>query len=650
MVPEPKRLWCSSATGHLGKVLTSAGLIACAGKRVLVGSVVMALLGYQPKRAGKDIPGIAAPAWLMFSCMLLVDFAGGQQGTMEQYNFSLSVRENVPNGTLVGDVRDAKFNPPYAKWMPQATDNRTINSFIVDIESGQIITKGELDREEQEHHTIIISTSFVSPKLVIVDIRVLDVNDITPAFLNPVLNVSIPETAQKDHKIPLGSVRDEDLGENSTQKVEIVSGNEENDFILQIKNSSNVDKILDLVVNTYHLDYERTHFYSFVIRATDGGGRYSDMRVNINILDHNDNEPIFNISKYSVKVMENVTVGTPIIQVHATDIDTGENSRITYGIDHISDPEEYFTINATTGWVMVNKPLDYETRYRFSLQLEARDNGSTPQTGKAALDIIVENINEQPANISLQFQPLFNSGHVREDTSVGTLVAVSTIEDVEVKVNSDMEVVLYNSDGYFTLNKTTTGHGLYINSPLDRETKSSFEMSIQITDSGNPPLRASKIFKVIIDDVNDNPPVFEKSEYTADVEETAEVGKEVIKVSATDRDVGANARITYHIQDSSQHLGWFSVDSSTGIITTKATMDCELSPQPVLVIVATDGGDPPLVGSAQVMISVRDVNDKEPEFETSFYSIKIAENRRVGDCVLTVSTCSALPAYLYNFS
>lgn len=612
--------------------MTSAGLAPCSGGSVLHAAVTMALFAHQSHRSRTAIH-----LWMMILSFLPIPLADCQQGTLEQFNFSLSVREDAPNGTTVGEVNGTHFSPPYAKWMPQATDNRTINSFSVDVHTGKITTKGELDREEQDHHTIIISTSYVSPKLVIVDIKVLDVNDVTPTFPNPVLNFNISESAPPTYKIPLGSVRDEDLGENTTQKVEIVSGNEDNDFMLQIKSSSNVDKILDLVVNTYQLDYERTNVYNLVIRATDGGGKYSQMQVNINVIDQNDNEPIFNTSKYSAKIMENVTVGTSIIQVHATDTDDGDNGRITYSIDHRSDPEEYFTINATTGWVRVNKPLDYESHDRFSLTLEARDNGATPQMGTAALDIIVENINEQPANISLQFLPRFASGHVPEGTPRGSLLAVIDVDDPDIHVSSDVEVSLYNSDGFFTLKKVENQLGLYVDLELDRESTPNFEMTLQVTDTGTPPLRANKVFKVIIDDINDNPPVFQKSEYAAEVEETAAVGTMILKVSAFDNDTGANARITYHIQDGTQHMGWFAVDSSTGVITTRSTMDCELSSQPVLIIMATDGGDPPRVGSAQVTISVRDVNNKEPEFETSFYSIKIAENRRVGDCILTVS-------------
>ena len=575
---------------------------------------------------------------VLASCLAPV--SGQQSGEeLQQYYLEFSIREDAKIGTQVGVVRGDRFSPPYTRRIrTQSPDNLTINSFAVDLETGVITTTDYLNREEKDSHTIILTYQPSStPQLVIIEIRILDINDVKPTFMKSTVDVSISESAPKDYKIPLGSVRDEDLGTNSTQTIEIVSGNEDKDFALEVKNSSNVDKILDLVVTQRKLNYERTQLYTLVIRATDGGGQFSEMTVNINVLDQNDNEPIFNMSKYSKRVAENVTVGTQIIRVQATDADSGNNSQISYSIDHRTDPEEYFTIDAVTGWVRVNKPLDYETRSRFALTLEAWDNGNSPLQGTAALDVILENINETPANISLRFEPAFPNALVPEDTPVDTVVAVVLMDGSE-RDAARGQMELYKDAGYFELRRSADSLELVLSSSLNREKDARLDMTLQVTDTGFPPLRASHAFTVIIGDVNDNDPVFSQAEYTATVEETAEVGQEVIRVNATDKDADANGRVTYSLQDGSQHMGWFSVDAVTGAISTRATLDCELSPHPTLVVVATDGGDPPRIGSAQVTISVRDVNDKEPEFETSFYSIKVAENRRVGDCILTVST------------
>ncbi|BFZ24031.1 hypothetical protein BsWGS_27070 [Bradybaena similaris] len=590
--------------------------------------------------------------WCLSVCLCVSLFAVSHQNHLEQYSLSLFVGEDAPVGTLVGEVKGETFGPPYSRWIFQATDNRTMAAFHVDLVHGRILTKGLLDREDQDRHTIIINTSLLRAKLLIIDVRILDVNDVTPTFLTPSVSANIPESAPRYHRIPLGDVRDEDLGENTTQKVEIISGNDDNDFSLEMRNSSSVDKMVDLVVN-YQLDFERTRLYRLVVQATDGGGRSSLMSVNINVLDQNDNEPIFNMSKYSTRVLENVAVGAPVIQVFASDSDSGENSRIEYSIDSRTDPEAYFSMDVRTGEVRVSKPLDYETHDRFSVTVQAKDNGTPAQMGTAALDIVVEGVAERTARLGLSFQPRFRTGHIPEDTAAETLVAVVTLDGLDISPASGVNASLYNSQGYFLL---TTGYflGLYVSSSLDREAIPRFDMTLQMLAQGSPPLRAHTVFSIVVDDVNDNPPVFERAEYVSHVEEAVEVGAEVVRVLATDADAGVNGQITFHMDRDSHNLGWFSVDPDTGMVRTVSRLDCHLRARVVLVVVAKDGGAPPLSSSVQVIIHIRDTNDQAPEFETSFYSITVAENRRVGDCILVVSAtdlqCGATMPVLYRMT
>ena len=556
-----------------------------------------------------------------------------------EYNKLFKLPEDAEIGHFVGIVEGPDYSPPFTQIRTDLTNALTLASFNVDLDLGRITTKLQLDRETQEEHIIILRTKVVGQKrLIIVKIRLLDINDIVPTFSKPVFSKDIPETVdpKTSYKIPLGSVSDEDVLENSTKTVEIYSGNDENTFSLKIWNRGNVDKTLDLVVIAA-LDYEHKKVYNLVIRATDGGGRYADMTVTIHVLDANDNEPIFNQSKYSASVNENITVGTTIVKVEATDRDSDENGRITYLIDSKTDPEGFFAINPDTGEVTVERPLDFEKNNKFVLTLEARDNGADPLSGSTALDVIVRNINEQPANISMAFKPEFRQGYVSENTPVDTVIAVITIDDPDSDMNRNVDVNLYGGLFHFTLvedqDLSSNQLDLVVLKSLDREQVASYEMNIVVTDKGTPPLSANREFRIIIQDVNDNTPMFEMSQYEAVVEETAEIGNSVLKVSATDIDLNENGRITYRIQD---HTERFTVDSNTGVITTKATMNCDDSPQ-MLVIVATDGGTPPKMATATVTVSIRDVNEKEPEFDTSFYSIKIAEDRRVGDCILTVS-------------
>ncbi len=87
-----------------------------------------------------------------------------------------------------------------------------------------------------------------------------------------------------------------------------------------------------------------------------------------------------------------------------------------------------------------------------------------------------------------------------------------------------------------------------------------------------------------VGDVNDNPPVFALATYQAEVRESAGVGASVLEVSASDQDVGENARITYSLTPS-KFDDWFEIDSETGLITSLAGLDCEVSSRPELTVV-----------------------------------------------------------------
>ncbi|KAL8622280.1 hypothetical protein ACOMHN_043803 [Nucella lapillus] len=575
---------------------------------------------------------------VLLACAIARTHASGLVCENESCSQEFSVAEDVSVNSFVGTIgTSASTGPmPFREFFSTSSADAT-QAFNVNLKTGRVTTNSTLDREAVPNgYIFIVGTTNNVP--VVVTVKLLDVNDNSPTFSPSLKKLEFSESAPLGAKKSLGSVSDPDLGSNRTQICEIVSGNRGNAFSLLT--SGKYDIILDLTVNA-QLDYETVSSYTLIIRATDGGGRTGEMTVRITILDQNDNSPIFNTSKYEVRIAENVTVGTSITQVEATDVDSGPNGRIQYSIDSKTDPEAHFKIDSQSGEVRINKPLDFETQSMFRLTLEATDDGPNKLVGYAALDVTLENINEQPANIRLVYlQGAERQGHISENTKAGTPVARISIDDPDITVDRqvDVNVTLLGGDKIFGLEITDEVLSLVVvNTPPDREVKSVYDLTIIVTDAGNPPLRASESFKVFIDDVNDNAPEFPKTTYNGEVQETAEVGTSILRVTAVDSDEGDNAKIFYAIQSSSgPQSGWFEIDSSTGVITTRTPIDCELNAQPKFVVTARDNGEPPLSGSTTVVIAVRDVNDKQPEFETSFYNARVAEDAPVGDCPIQV--------------
>ena len=605
----------------------------------------------------------ALPRWVWLGVVVvtLLIAAGGVSAdglvcVNRTCNQAFSVQEDIAINSYVGTVENSPSTGdlPFMELLSSPSGNGNVDAtqaFNLDVHTGRITTKSRLDREAAPNGYFFVVTTSNIP--VLVTVHLLDVNDNSPSFNPSSKTLEFSESRPRGAKKSLGSVTDPDLGNNSTRICEIVSGNVGNAFALEQKKSGEHDIILDLKVNT-QLDYELVPSYNLVIRATDGGGRTGEMTVKISILDQNDNQPIFNTSKYEVQIAENVTVGTSIIQVEATDQDSGPNGRIRYSIDSKTDPEAHFGIDPVTGIVRINKPLDYETQPTFRLTLEATDDGPHKLVGNAALDIKLLNINEQPANIRLVYlQGANRQGHIFENTKAGTSVARISIDDPDITVDRqvDVNVTLLGGDDVFGLQITGEVLSLVVvNTPPDREVKATYDLTVIVTDAGNPPLRASESFTIFIDDINDNAPQFPQNSYEAEVQETAEVGTSILRVTASDSDEGDNSKIFYSIQGSSSPQAfWFGIDSSTGVITTRAQVDCEQNSQPVFVVTARDNGEPPLSGSTSVTIIVRDVNDKQPEFETSFYNARVLENAAVGDCPVEVSDKSCFEITVLHF-
>ncbi|XP_026462034.1 protein dachsous-like [Ctenocephalides felis] len=455
------------------------------------------------------------------------------------------------------------------------------------------------------------------------------------------MDIEFPENTPRDVKRTLNPAKDPDLGVFNTQRYNIVSGNVNNAFRLSSHRERDGVLYLDLQINGF-LDRETTSSYTLEIEALDGGSPplRGVMTVNITIQDVNDNQPIFNQSRYHATVPENATVGTTVLRVSATDADAGDNGQVEYSINRRqSDRDSMFRIDSSTGMIVVNKPLDFETKELHELVVVARDHGLQPLETTAFVSIRVTDVNDNQPTINVIFLSDDATPKISESAQPGEFVARISVNDPDSKTEySNINVTLSGGDGRFGL--TTRDNIIYlviVSLPLDRESKPDYTLNVVATDTGSPPLHASRTIHLKVTDINDNAPMFESAVYHADVMETAEIGASVIRVTAYDKDEGDNSDLVYELLDSSESANdWFAIDSRTGVISTRSRIECEINPEPKLTVVAKDGGRPPLSSTAVVLVTVRDVNDNEPVFDKTFYNISVPENEPKGRCILTI--------------
>lgn len=559
-----------------------------------------------------------------------------------EYTRDLEISEGAPIGTRIGYIEDGvsseNVGPPYLIIPVQSVDT----DLDIDQRTGEIRTKIALDRETQSTYYFV--AILTNGQQIRVNVHVIDENDNAPTFPTAVMNIEFPENTPRDVKRTLNPAKDLDIGNYNTQKYNIVSGNINNAFRLSYHREKDGVLYLDLQINGA-LDSETTPSYALVIEALDGGvpPLKGTMTVNIVIQDVNDNQPVFNQTRYFGVVPENATVGTSILRVHATDADSGDNGGVEYAINRRqSDKDCFFEIDPSSGLISVNKPLDFETKELHELVVVAKDRGLQPLETTAFISIKVTDVNDNQPSINLIFLSDDATPRISEGAEPGEFVARISVNDPDSKNEySNVNVTLEGGNGHFGLTKQDSIIYLVIVSmPIDRELQSNYTLSVVATDTGSPPLHAFKTFNLQVTDVNDNAPEFKQSQFYANVVEIAEPGTSVFQVTASDKDEGVNSEIKYSIIETANNRpSWFEIDSKSGLITTKTHVDCDTEPMPKLIVVASDNGHPSLSSTATVLVTIHDVNDNEPIFTQTFYNVTIPEDKAKGSCVLKVREC-----------
>ncbi|XP_011502737.1 PREDICTED: protein dachsous [Ceratosolen solmsi marchali] len=539
----------------------------------------------------------------------------------------LEISENAPPGTRIGFI-DVD-NPPFL--IVPVPGSAVDSDLIIEQATGEIRTRIPLDRETRSSYNLVALLQNMR-----VIIKVLDENDNAPNFSVEYVNIEFPENAPRDSKRALPPARDPDLGSHSTQQYVIVAGNTDDIFRLVPHRGRDGVLYLDLQINGL-LDREIQENYQLMVDALDGGSPplHSQLRVNVTIQDVNDNPPIFEKSRYATSIPENTTIGTAVLTIHATDVDTGDNGHVKYFINRRqSDREEKFRVDPESGIIYVNKALDFESRELHELVVVARDCGVQPLETNVFVSVYVNDVNDNHPAITILFLSDDATPKISESAQPGEFVARISVNDPDSRATySNATVTLNGGDGRFGLTiRDDVVYLVLLEQPLDREKKSLYELSVEATDAGTPPLRAVRTFQLMVTDINDNPPQFLKKNYEVHLLETSEPGTSVLRVNAKDADEGLNAQIRYSLLNST----WFTIDENSGLITTVSHVDCELNPAPLLIVVAADFGKPPLSGSTTVRVTVHDVNDNEPIFEKPMYNVSVQENLPMGHCFLKV--------------
>ncbi|TRY83839.1 hypothetical protein DNTS_031977 [Danionella cerebrum] len=475
-------------------------------------------------------------------------------------------------------------------------------------ETGYLLVSERMDREElcaQSTDCILQFQLLLENPLkvysLILDVK--DINDNSPAFDNGQIELELLETTVLRRRFPLESAHDPDIGANTVQRYQL---SESEYFALEMNTQMKNNPYPELVLKK-PLDRESKADHFLTLSGVDGGRppRTGRASIHINVLDANDNVPVFERSVYKVNVVENSARGGVLIKLNATDSDSGLYGEVTYSFSHIPDKTRgIFEVDPMTGEVRILGDLDYEEGSSHELDVQAKDGGGQSSHCKLIVEVIDENDNAPVIDVKSA------SSSVREDASPGTMVALLHVYDLDIGLSGLIACEITEDLPFKLVSEVKNYFMLVTAEALDREKCSHYNITVTAADAGIPPLLSSKTVSLTVTDVNDNPPVFRQGEYNIQFPENQPQGTPVIKISASDADEGQNAKVIYSLsEDATSHL---SINSETGDILSTRPFDYESSNCFYAQVMARDAGSPPLSSICTIRIYVTDLNDNAP--------------------------------------
>ncbi|XP_055080987.1 protocadherin alpha-8-like [Periophthalmus magnuspinnatus] len=362
-------------------------------------------------------------------------------------------------------------------------------------------------------------------------------------------------------------------------------------------------------------------------------------RIEIVILDINDNVPIFMEKEYTINMSELSYTGEKHPLPMAHDADEGTNSVKTYKLS----PNEYFSLDvqdagdqSVTAELVLQKTLDREKQSVIDLTLSAIDGAKPAKTGTVQLKIVLLDVND---NTPVFSKSLYKT-QVVENAVIGTTLLTLTATDLDEGVNAQLVYAFadrrrFKSDENFAIN-TNTGV-ISVKGDIDYEKNQAFELRVEVQDKGVPPRLAHGKVLVEVIDVNDNAPEISVTSMMSPVKEDAEIGTAVAMITITDRDGGKNGLTDCKIVGAApfklnrNYKNYYS-------LLVDGPLDREAVSEYNISIVAADEGTPSLSSASVIQVKVADVNDNPPRFQEPVINIYVKENSQIGSVIYTITS------------
>ncbi|XP_004397806.1 PREDICTED: protocadherin gamma-C5 isoform X1 [Odobenus rosmarus divergens] len=363
------------------------------------------------------------------------------------------------------------------------------------------------------------------------------------------------------------------------------------------------------------------------------------MRVEVEILDLNDNSPSFATSEREIRISESAALGARFPLDSAQDPDVGTNTVSFYTLS----PSSRFSLNVKTlkdgklfPELVLERQLDREAQARHQLVLTAVDGGIPARSGTTLISVIVLDVNDNA--------PTFQSSVLRvglpENTPVGTPLLRLNATDPDEGTNGQLDYSFGDHTSEVVRNLfglDPSSGAIHVLGPIDFEESSFYEIYARARDQGQPAMEGHCMIQVDVGDANDNAPEVLLASLVNPILESTPVGTVVGLFNVRDRDSGRNGEVSldispdlpFQIKPSENHYS----------LLTSQPLDRETTSHYIIELLASDAGSPPLHTHLTIRLNISDVNDNAPYFSQQLYTAYIPENRPPGSllCIVAAS-------------
>ncbi|XP_050294063.1 cadherin-99C isoform X2 [Anthonomus grandis grandis] len=501
--------------------------------------------------------------------------------------------------TLVGFVKavdaDEGINAKITYFIPSGFP------FDIDNETGEIRTNRPLDYETQKNYQFVVTAKdgALDPRIATatVAIEVEDIEDEVPIFKDDKYEALVPEN-MADHFVTSVDAYDPD----TIQKITYVIHQGPTDLF-------RIDEKTGAIYTTRGLDYEKDQQHVLVIGTLENmsNEKNSTTKVVVDVEDRNDIPPVFTIIPHPISLEDDVSIGTTVIALTATDSDgTSPGNKVRYEIIGRGKALKYFQIDPDTGVMRVTNDLKKEVDTEYQVDVRAYDLGEPQLSSVITVEVFIQHVATVAPEVGLHFADTSYTIEIPENATVGENIKTLTIVNGKTHgttIPLKCQIISGNKEGKFSLNVTEDRNcAIYLNGSLDFETQEKYIFDVEIMSLQgfiNKDFAVTQVTLNVID-INDNKPYFiysheelkskesqesneidfkyassknsRERKYYAAIPFNSPINTAVTQIKAEDLDSGKYGKISYNLAGNFSDE-FFSIDSSTGIIRTKRTFD-----------------------------------------------------------------------------